>query len=144
MASGIQWSCRCNRYAHACGRVREIGLNWIAIDLRFPKRFHCLIFWADDEAEVFINGYRVAQTRLTPVQIEIPKLYLREQNVIQAHCWDTDGVESGFMAGLYVRDEQGRLRPVLVTDEDPGALAETRWLRCASIQMINLIYPERM
>ena len=91
-----------------------------------------LIFWADDEAEVFINGYRVAQTRLTPVQIEIPKLYLREQNVIQAHCWDTDGVESGFMAGLYVRDEQGRLRPVLVTDEGTwrtggNALAEVRF-----------------
>lgn len=76
-----------------------------------------LVFWADDEAEVFINGYRVAQTRLTPVQVEIPKFYLREKNIIQAHCWDTDGVESGFMAGLYVRDGGGRLRPILVTDE---------------------------
>ncbi len=76
-----------------------------------------LLFWADDEAEIFINGYRVAQTRLTPVQVEIPKLYLREQNVIQAHCWDTDGIESGFMAGLYVRDGGGRLRPILVTDD---------------------------
>ena len=76
-----------------------------------------LLFWADDEAEIFINGYRVAQTRLTPVQVEIPKIYLREQNVIQAHCWDTDGIESGFMAGLYVRDGEGRLRPILVTDD---------------------------
>ena len=76
-----------------------------------------LLFWADDEAEIFINGYRVAQTRLTPVQVEIPKIYLREQNVIQAHCWDTDGIESGFMAGLYVRDGGGRLRPILVTDD---------------------------
>ena len=76
-----------------------------------------LLFWADDEAEIFVNGYRVAQTRLTPVQVEIPKLYLREQNVIRAHCWDTDGIESGFMAGLYVRDGGGRLRPILVTDD---------------------------
>ena len=76
-----------------------------------------LLFWADDEAEIFINGYRVAQTRLTPVQVEIPKIYLREQNVIQAHCWDTDGIESGFMAGLYARDGGGRLRPILVTDD---------------------------
>ena len=76
-----------------------------------------LLFWADDEAEIYINGYRVAQTRLTPVQVEIPKIYLREQNVIQAHCWDTDGIESGFMAGLYVRDGGGRLRPILVTDD---------------------------
>ena len=76
-----------------------------------------LLFWADDEAEIFINGYRVAQTRLTPVQVEIPKIYLREQNVIQAHCWDTDGIESGFMARLYVRDGGGRLRPILVTDD---------------------------
>ena len=76
-----------------------------------------LLFWADDEAEILINGYRVAQTRLTPVQVEIPKIYLREQNVIQAHCWDTDGIESGFMAGLYVRDGEGRLRPILVTDD---------------------------
>ena len=75
-----------------------------------------LLFWADDEAEIFINGYRVAQTRLTPVQVEIPKIYLREQNVIQAHCWDTDGIESGFMAGLCAR-RRGRLRPILVTDD---------------------------
>ena len=83
-----------------------------------------LLFWADDEAEIFINGYRVAQTRLTPVQVEIPKLYLREQNVIQAHCWDTDGIESGFMAGLYVRDGGGRLRPILVTDDGPWRTGE--------------------
>ena len=83
-----------------------------------------LLFWADDEAEIFINGYRVAQTRLTPVQVEIPKIYLREQNVIQAHCWDTDGIESGFMAGLYVRDGGGRLRPILVTDDGPWRTGE--------------------
>ena len=116
-------------------RVEGTG-DWTELDRYRPALPEevslVLIFWADDEAEVFINGYRVAQTRLTPVQIEIPKLYLREQNVIQAHCWDTDGVESGFMAGLYVRDEQGRLRPVLVTDEGPwrtgeNVLAEVRF-----------------
>lgn len=116
-------------------RVEGTG-DWTELDLHRPELPEevslVLIFWADDEAEVFINGYRVAQTRLTPVQVEIPKLYLREQNVIQAHCWDTDGVESGFMAGLYVRDERGRLRPVLVTDEGPwrtdgNALAEVRF-----------------
>ena len=116
-------------------RVEGTG-DWNELDRHRPTMPEevsiILIFWADDEAEVFINGYRVAQTRLTPVQVEVPKLYLREQNVIQAHCWDTDGVESGFMAGLYIRDEQGRLRPVLVTDEGPwrtdeNALAEVRF-----------------
>ena len=126
--------------------AREIGPNWIAIDLRYLKRYRSFfIFWADDEAEVFINGYRVAQTRLTPVQVEIPKLYLREQNVIQAHCWDTDGVESGFMAGLYVKDERGQaFVQFWLRTRDCGALAETRWLKCASIQMINLIYQVHM
>ena len=76
-----------------------------------------LIFWADDEAEVFFNGFLVGSTRLTPIQIEIPSLYLREQNVLRVHCWDTDRVESGFMAGLYLRDQGGRLRQVLVSGE---------------------------
>ena len=88
-----------------------------------------LIFWADDEAEVFLNGHQVSQTRLTPIQVEIPPLYLGEQNQLRAHCWDTDRVESGFMAGLYLRDGQGRLRPILVTGEkewkiDGGAAQE--------------------
>ena len=76
-----------------------------------------LIFWADDEAEVFINGFPIGSTRLTPTQIEIPSLYLRQHNVLRAHCWDTDRVESGFMAGLYLRDPAGRLRQVLVSSE---------------------------
>ena len=76
-----------------------------------------LIFWADDEAEVFMNGFPVGSTRLTPTQIEIPSLYLREQNVLRVHCWDTDRVESGFMAGLYLRDSAGRLRQVLASGE---------------------------
>jgi hypothetical protein len=83
-----------------------------------------LIFWADDEAEVFINGFRIGQTRLTPMQVEIPPMYLREKNLLQAHCWDTDKVESGFMAGLYTRDPAGGLQPVLVTDEGPWRSGE--------------------
>ena len=77
-----------------------------------------LIFWADDEAQVYLNGYLVGQTRLTPVLVEIPRFYLREQNVLSAHCWDTDRVVYGFMAGLYLRDSAGGLREVVVTDED--------------------------
>ena len=76
----------------------EGGGDWSDLDRHRPELPEdislVLLFWADDEAEIFINGYRVAQTRLTPVQVEIPKLYLREQNVIQAHCWDTDGIET--------------------------------------------------
>jgi len=90
-----------------------------------------LIFWADDEAEVFLNGYRISETRLTPTQVVIPSLYLRERSVLRAHCWDTDRVESGFMAGLYLRDGQGRLRQVLVTEEErwwvEGELAQERF-----------------
>ena len=74
-----------------------------------------LLFWADDEAEVYLNGHRIADTRLTTTQVEIPSLYVRQQNSLQVHCWDTEGVESGFMAGLYLRDGGGRLRQVLVT-----------------------------
>ncbi len=90
-----------------------------------------LVFWADDEAEIFLNGYRIGETRLTPTRVEIPSIYLRENNVIQAHCWDTDKVESGFMAGLYLRDATGAMRPVLVTGEGPwrtgGERAEVRY-----------------
>jgi hypothetical protein len=82
-----------------------------------PQGFELvLIFWADDEAEVHLNGFHIGSTRLTPTQIEIPSLYLSETNQVRAHCWDTDRVESGFMAGFYLRDAAG-LRPVLVTEE---------------------------
>ena len=77
-----------------------------------------LIFWADDEAQVYLNGYLVGQTRLTPTQVEIPRFYLREENILSAQCWDTDRVVYGFMAGLYLRDPAGGLRQVTVTDED--------------------------
>lgn len=77
-----------------------------------------LIFWADDEAQVYLNGYLVGQTRLTPVLVEIPRFYLRQENLLSAQCWDTDRVVYGFMAGLYLRDPGGGLRPVTVTDED--------------------------
>ena len=76
-----------------------------------------LLFWADDEAEVFLNGYPVSRTRLTPTRVEIPRFYLRDQNELRVHCWDTDSVESGFMAGLYVQDPGGGLRSVIVTGE---------------------------
>ena len=75
-----------------------------------------LIFWADDEAEIYLNGHRIGSTRLTATQVEIPSLYVRQQNILQVNCWDTDRVESGFMAGLYLRDGSG-LRQVLVTGE---------------------------
>ena len=90
-----------------------------------------LIFWADDEAEVFLNDYRISDTRLTPTEVVIPSLYFQENNRLRAHCWDTDRVESGFMAGLYLRDRQGGLRQILVTEEGKwwveGALAEERF-----------------
>jgi len=90
-----------------------------------------LIFWADDEAEIFLNDYRISETRLTPTEVMIPALYLQENNRLRAHCWDTDRVESGFMAGLYLRDRQGGLRQILVTEEGKwwvdGALAEERF-----------------
>ena len=76
-----------------------------------------LIFWADDEAELFLNGHRIGETRLTPTRVEIPVVYLRDSNVLRAHCWDTDRVESGFMAGLYLQDGRGRLRKVLATGD---------------------------
>ena len=76
-----------------------------------------LIFWADDEAELFLNGHRIGETRLTPTRVEIPAVYLRTSNVLRAHCWDTDRVESGFMAGLYLQDGRGRLRKVLATGD---------------------------
>ena len=74
-----------------------------------------LMFWADDEAELYLNGHRIGETRLTPTRVEIPVVYLHQSNVLRAHCWDTDRVESGFMAGLYLQDSRGRLRRVLVT-----------------------------
>jgi len=74
-----------------------------------------VLLWADDEAELSLNGLRVARTRLTPVEVAIPAAYVAESNVLVARCWDTDRVESGFMAGVYLRDQAG-LRPVLVTD----------------------------
>tara|TARA_B100001250_G_scaffold144418_1_gene123640 strand:+ start:495 stop:1649 length:1155 start_codon:yes stop_codon:yes gene_type:complete len=90
-----------------------------------------LIFWADDEAEVFLNGFLVGRTRLTPTQIEIPSIYLKNTNILQAHCWDTDKVESGFMAGLYVVGNGDDLHPVLLTDEGiwstPEGFAEVRF-----------------
>ena len=90
-----------------------------------------LIFWADDEAELFLNGHRIGETRLTPTRVEIPAVYLRTSNVLRAHCWDTDRVESGFMAGLYLQDGRGRLRKVLATGDGrwwvAGQRAEPRF-----------------
>ncbi len=76
-----------------------------------------LLFWADDEAELFLNGTPVSATRLIPTRVEIPEFYLRKNNLLQAHCWDTDRVESGFMAGLYVEWSDGGLSPVVTTRE---------------------------
>ena len=77
-----------------------------------------LLFWADDEAELFLNEKPISRTRLTPTKVEVPSLYLEPENVLRAHCWDTDGVESGFMAGLYLEDESSQmLRPLVTTNE---------------------------
>ena len=90
-----------------------------------------LIFWADDEAELYLNGHRIGETRLTPTRVEIPVVYLRTSNVLRAHCWDTDRVESGFMAGLYLQDGHDRLRKVLATGDGrwwvAGQRAEPRF-----------------
>ena len=83
-----------------------------------------LLFWADDEAELFLNGTPVSATRLTPARVEIPEFYLRQNNLLQAHCWDTDRVESGFMAGLYVEWSDGGLGPVTTTGEGSWKLGE--------------------
>ncbi len=85
-----------------------------------------LIFWADDEAELFLNGHRIGETRLTPTRIEIPVVYLQKSNVLRAHCWDTDRVESGFMAGLYLQGGRGRLRKVLATGDGDWWVAGQR------------------
>ena len=77
-----------------------------------------LLFWADDEAELFLNDKPISRTRLTPTKVEVPVLYLESENVLRAHCWDTDGVESGFMAGLYLEDTSSQmLRPIVTTNE---------------------------
>ena len=113
------------------GRLEQLtDPSWKRVQL--PPGFDLiLIFWADDEAEIFLNGYRVSETRLTPVEVAIPPLYLKERNLLRAHCWDTDRVESGFMAGLYLRDQSGGLRQVLVTEEGNwwvgGRVAQERY-----------------
>jgi hypothetical protein len=76
-----------------------------------------MIFWADDEARIWLNGFVVGETRLTPVEVVIPDLYLKGQNQIRARCWDTDWVESGFLCGLYLRDTSGALHPVVVSND---------------------------
>ena len=86
--------------------------------LRLPEGTSVVcIFWADDEARVWINDFPVGETRLTPVEIEVPHLYLKGRNQIRVRCWDTDHVESGFLFGLYLKDAGGSLRPILVSDD---------------------------
>jgi len=86
-----------------------------------------VVFWADDEARVWLNDFPLGQTRLTPVEIEVPSLYFRAQNQFRVRCWDTDEVESGLLLGLYLEDSGGVRRPVLVTDvqwQSEGGFAE--------------------
>ena len=97
-----------------------------------------LIFWADDEAELYLNGHRIGETRLTPTRVEIPVVYLRKSNVLRAHCWDTDRVESGFMAGLYLQDGRGRLRKVLATGAGRWRVAGQR----AELRFYNHSLPD--
>ena len=75
-----------------------------------------MIFWADDEAKVWLNDYFVGETRLTPVEVVVPSLYLSSTNRIRVRCWDTDWVESGFLLGLYLRSEDGTLHPIVTSD----------------------------
>ena len=76
-----------------------------------------LLFWADDEAELFLNGNPISRARLTPTRVEIPAFHLEAENELLAHVWDTDRVESGFMCGLYLEDELGLLTPILTSGE---------------------------
>lgn len=75
-----------------------------------------MIFWADDEARVWLNDFPVGETRLTPVEVTVPDLYFQGQNRLRVRCWDTDRVESGFLGGLYVKDGAGRLYPIVVSN----------------------------
>lgn len=100
------------------GAIDRKRLPGTADVLRLPKGTSVVcIFWADDEARVWLNDFPVGETRLTPVEVEVPHLYLRSKNRIRARCWDTDHVESGFLFGLYLKDAGGSLRPVLVSDD---------------------------
>lgn len=136
--TALQWRREYNQIAATIDTLSRLNSDQNFADLLrqkgniFQSDFSLvLVFWADDEAEVFINDFRVGQTRLTPTEVEIPSLYLRQQNYIRVHCWDTDKVESGFMAGLYLKDAAGGLHPVLVTEEGPwrsgGVMAEVRY-----------------
>ena len=75
-----------------------------------------MIFWADDEARVWLNDFPVGETRLTPVEVAVPDLYFQGQNRLRVRCWDTDRVESGFLGGLYLKDGAGRLYPIVVSN----------------------------
>ena len=75
-----------------------------------------MIFWADDEARVWLNDFPVGETRLTPVEVTVPDLYFQGQNRLRVRCWDTDRVESGFLGGLYLKDRAGRLYPIVVSN----------------------------
>jgi len=75
-----------------------------------------MIFWADDEARVWLNDFPVGETRLTPLEVSIPDLYFHEQNRLRVRCWDTDWVESCFLGGLYLKDAAGALYPIAVSN----------------------------
>ncbi|MBT5057287.1 MAG: hypothetical protein HOM68_12165 [Gemmatimonadetes bacterium] len=79
-----------------------------------------LLIWADDEAQIYLNGAPVAKTRLTPTRTEIPSLYIEATNELAIHAWDTDRVEAAVMLGLYVEDPTGALHPVVTTQERYG------------------------
>ena len=100
------------------GAVDDKRLPRAADVLRLPEGTSVVcIFWADDEARVWLNDFLVGETRLTPVEIEIPRVYLKNRNRIRARCWDTDHVESGFLFGLYLKNANGALHPILVSDD---------------------------
>jgi hypothetical protein len=109
--------------------VREMGLeDRKALDMsRLPTERDAsvvpngndvvMIFWADDEAKVWLNDYFVGETRLTPVEVVVPSLYLSSTNRIRVRCWDTDWVESGLLFGLYLRGGDGILHPIVTSDD---------------------------
>ena len=84
-----------------------------------------MIFWADDEARVWLNDFPVGETRLTPVEVTVPDLYFQGQNRLRVRCWDTDRVESGFLGGLYLKDGAGRLYPYCGFQWDMGDFRRT-------------------
>ena len=62
-------------------------------------------------------GTESARRALTPIRVEIPVVYLLSSNILRAHCWDTDRVESALWLVCTCKTVAGRLRKVLATGD---------------------------